>query len=276
MRALITGASFGGIGGAVCERIARDAAATGVRAKIVACATGGRAGLSDLVEKLRSIGADVLSLTGDLTDPEVPAAFVEEAVSFCGGLDSLVSNAGLLIPGPLVETAVEDWDYLINLHARAAWLLGKAAFPALRDAGGSMVAVASMSGTFPHIGLGAYPVAKGALITLCQVLSQEWAKEGVRVNSVSPGPIRTPLNVAYKDPEVVAIRNRIVPLGRLGEPEDVAGTIAYLLSKDAAFVTGENILIDGGWGRSGVNQLPGKMGAFRRATGDAPPAGVDA
>jgi glucose 1-dehydrogenase len=127
-----------------------------------------------------------------------------------------------------------------------------------------MVAVASMSGTFPHIGLGAYPIAKGALITLSQTLSQEWAKDGVRVNSVSPGPIRTPLNVAYKDPEVVAARHRIIPLGRLGEPEDVAGTIAFLLGADSAFITGENVLIDGGLGRSGVNQIPGKLNAFRK------------
>ena len=173
MRALVTGASLGGIGGALCERIARDATANGNKAKIVVCATGARPSLNDLVDKLRGMDADVLSLTGDLTDPEVPPRFVDEAVKFCGGLDSLVSNADLLIPGPLVETEVSDWDYLINLHARAAWLLGKAAFPALREARGSMVAVASMSGTFPHIGLGAYPVAKGALITLCQVLSQE-------------------------------------------------------------------------------------------------------
>jgi NAD(P)-dependent dehydrogenase (short-subunit alcohol dehydrogenase family) len=264
MRALVTGASLCGIGGAVCERLARDAKAKGERAKIVACATGGRAGLTDLVDHLNDIGADAMALTGDLTDPAVPARHVAEALEFCGGLDALVSNAGLLIPGPLVDTEVSDWDYLLNLHARAAWLLGKAAFPALRDSRGAMVAVASMSGTFPHIGLGAYTIAKGALITLCQTLSQDWARDGVRVNSVSPGPIRTPLNVAYKDPDVVAARNRIIPLGRLGESEDVAGTVVFLLGKDAAFVTGENILIDGGLGRSGVNQIPGKLNAFRK------------
>ena len=264
MRALVTGASLGGIGGAVCERLARDAAARGERAKIVACATGGRQSLADLIDRLKELGADALALTGDLTDPEVPPRMVAEAVEFCGGLDSLVSNAGLLIPGMLTDIEVSDWDYVINLHARAAWLLGRAAFPALKESGGSMVAVASMSGVFPHVGLGAYTIAKGALITLCQTLSQEWAKQGVRVNSVSPGPIRTPLNLAYNDPEVVAVRHRIIPLGRLGEPEDVAGTIVYLLSKDAAFVTGENILIDGGLGRSGVNQIPGKANAFRQ------------
>jgi len=264
MRALVTGASLGGIGGAVCERIALDAKAKGERAKIVACATGARDSLTKLIAHLNDIGADAIALTGDLTDPSVPADLVAKAVDYCGGLDYLVSNAGLLIPSPLGDTELSDWDYVLNLHVRAAWLLAKAAYPALRESRGSMVAVASMSGTFPHIGLGAYPIAKGGLITLCQTLSQEWARDGIRVNSVSPGPIRTPLNVAYQDPEVVAIRNRIIPLGRLGEPEDVAGTICFLLGKDAAFVTGENILIDGGLGRSGVNQIPGKQNAFRQ------------
>jgi NAD(P)-dependent dehydrogenase (short-subunit alcohol dehydrogenase family) len=264
MRALVTGASAGGIGGTVCERLVRDALARGEEAKLAACATGARPELMELVASLRATGADVVALTGDLTDPDVPKRLVGEAVAHCGGLDHLVSNAGLLRLSPLAQMDVSDWDYIVNLHARAAWLLAKAAYPALRESRGSMVAVASMSGTFPHRGLGAYPVAKAALISLCQTLSQEWAGDGIRVNCVSPGPIFTPMNIAYKDPEVVAARNRIIPLGRIGAAEEVAGTIAFLLGTDAGYITGENILVDGGLGRSGVNQLSPGKGAFRQ------------
>ena len=263
MRAIVTGASYGGIGGAICERLARDARDKGVSAAIAICATGMRPEQKQLIDALENLGARVLPLTGDLTDPAVPERLVKDAVAFCGGLDALVSNAGVLIPGPLTEIPLSEWDQVMNLHTRAAWLLAKAAFPALHESRGAMVAIASMSGMFPHIGLGAYPVAKRALLALCEVLAHEWAKQGVRVNSVSPGATRTPLNIAYKDPEVVATRNRIIPAGRLGRPEDIAGAVAFLLSDDAAYITGENILVDGGWGRSGVNQLPGKLGAFR-------------
>ncbi|MDO8941830.1 MAG: SDR family oxidoreductase [Desulfobacterales bacterium] len=264
MRAFVTGASLGGLGGATSERLVRDAIARGEEAKIFVCSTGARPEFVELIDNLRKMGADVASGTGDLTDPAVPQRLMDAGLKHLGGLDSLVSNAGLLRAGSMVDMEVADWDYVINLHTRAAWLLAKAAYDALRESRGAMVAVASMSGTFPHIGLGSYPMAKAALIMLCQTLSQEWGKDGIRVNSVSPGPIMTPLNLHYKDPEVLAVRHRIIPLGRLGLPEQVAGTIVYLLGPDAGFVTGENILIDGGLGRSGVNQIPGKKGTFRK------------
>lgn len=247
MRALITGAGHGGIGGATCVRLARDAQAKGESTKLVLCSTGKRGALATLVDELRDLGAETLQLTGDLRDPAVPARLVDEAVAFCGGLDAVVANAGVGKPGALASLAEEDWDFAFSLNVKASWLLAKAAYPALRDSRGALVVTASMAGTAPAPESGAYPIAKAALIMLARTLAQEWARDGIRVNAVSPGPIRSRLTARYyADPAVEASRKAAIPLGRIGEPEDVAGAIAFLLGPDAAFVTGENLLIDGG------------------------------
>ena len=256
MRAMVTGAGYKGIGGAACIRLARDAAARGETARIAVCATGKRKELTTLLDDIKAAGAQAVLLTGDLCDPEVPARLVSEALEFCGGLDALVSNAGVGKPAPLLDTGISDWDFQMNLHTRAAWLLAKAAHPALKASGGAMVATASMGGTVAYAGNGAYPIAKAALIMLCKMLALEWAKDGIRVNVVSPGPVRSRLTARfYADPAIEASRKSIIPLGRVGEPEDVAGVIAFLLGPDAAFVTGENILVDGGLVASTLNQL---------------------
>lgn len=257
MRALVTGAAAGGIGGAICVRLARDALEKGTRARIAACATGTSRGLGALAAELKSMGVDVLPLSGDLADPAVPARLVSEAVLFCGGaLDAVVSNAGLAMPGRLNDLLLEDWDRVISVHARAAWLLAKAAYPALKEARGAMVATGSINGSFPHPGQGAYAAAKAALASLCQTLAMEWAGDGIRVNIVSPGLIRTGINAAvYRDPVLAAERSAMIPLGRSGTVEDVAGVVAFLLGKDAQFITGENIFVDGGFARSSLNRM---------------------
>jgi glucose 1-dehydrogenase len=256
MRALITGAGYRGIGGATALRLARDAASRGQAARLAICSTGRRDDHAPLLKELRDAGAEVLTLTGDLTDPEVPARLVAAAVEFCGGLDALVSNAGVGKPKTLLSLAVDDWDFQMNLHARAAWLLARAAHAALKASHGSIVATASMAGTVPYAGNGAYPIAKAALIMVCQTLAQEWASDGIRVNVVSPGPVRSKLTEKYyADPAVAAVRRAVIPLGRVGEPEEISGVIAFLLGPDATFMTGQNILVDGGLVGSSLNQL---------------------
>lgn len=174
--AIVTGAGYKGIGGATCIRLARDAKVRGLRARIAVCATGKRKELPTLIDEIKAAGADAILLTGDLCDPEVPPRLVTEALDFCGGLDAVVSNAGVGKPAPMLETGLDDWNFQMNLHARAAWLLAKAAYPALKASGGSIVATASMSGYAPHAGNGAYPIAKAALIMLCRTLAIEWAR----------------------------------------------------------------------------------------------------
>jgi NAD(P)-dependent dehydrogenase (short-subunit alcohol dehydrogenase family) len=183
---------------------------------------------------------------------------VDEAVTRLGGLDGLVSNAGVNRPGLLVEYMVEDWDRLFAVNARATWLLAKAAYPALKASRGAIVAVGSMSGTNAHANLGAYGPSKAAVIMLVRVLAQELGRDGIRVNAVSPGMVRTGMTVAaYADPQVAAERDALVPLGRVATPEDMADVIAFLLGPDARYINGHDLVADGGVSGNLLGRLPG-------------------
>jgi glucose 1-dehydrogenase len=214
--------------------------------------------LDGLLAELRELGADTLALHGDMGTADAPGRVVAEAVARFGGLDGLVSNAGINRPGPLAEYTVEDWDRLFAVNTRATWLLAKAAHPALRAAGGAIVAVGSMSGTHVHAGLGAYAPSKAAVIMLVRVLAQEFGRDGIRVNSVSPGMTRTGMSVrVYADPEIAKARDALVPLGRVATPEDMAAVIAFLLSPDARYVNGHDLVVDGGLTGNLLGRLPG-------------------
>lgn len=258
MRAIVTGASHG-IGGATCRKLAQDAIARGEPACIAACATGGRADLKELVEALKAMGAKAVGLTGDLSDPEVPARLVSQAVEFCGGLDALVSNAAMRHQAPFLDLKIADWDRVFNVNTKATWLLGRAAHPALKASRGAIVAVSSIAGIFPHANYGPYAASKAALITLCQQMAHEWARDGIRVNCVAPGMVRTP-NAAtvYADAELAAKRADVIPMGRIADPSELAGAIALLLSADASYITGQNICVDGGFAASIMSRVPGR------------------
>jgi glucose 1-dehydrogenase len=249
-RILVTGASYGGIGGAICKRLAEEDANRGEETRITITATGADPDLKLLTPELEDHGADVLMVTGDLTDPAFPADLVEAAAEHAGGLDAVVSNAGRSQHAPLTSLSLADWHHAFALHATAAFLLARAAYPHLATSRGSFTAVGSVSGTVPNTGRGAYPPAKAALIALCQCLAVEWGPSGVRVNVVSPGLIST-----ARAPKPDA--GKVAPLGRAGTPEDVAAVVAFLASRDAGFVTGQNIVADGGLIGAGLD-LAGK------------------
>ena len=257
MRALVTGAASG-IGRATCVRLARDARAAGRSAGVAAVDVGPPAALDGLVAELRELGADALAILADMGTTEAPERAVAEAVARFGGLDGLVSNAGINRPGPLLDYAVEDWDRLFAVNTRATWLLAKAAHPALRASGGAIVAVASMSGSHAHAGLGAYAPSKAAVIMLARVLAQEFGRDGIRVNTVSPGMTRTGMTTrVYADPKIAADRDALVPLGRVATPDDMAAAILFLLSPDARYVNGHDLVVDGGLTGNFLGRLPG-------------------
>lgn len=240
-RVLVTGASRG-IGRAICLRLAASGA------DIAACGSSHAGELETLVKELRDLGVKAFPLLGDLSDPTVPARLVSDAVESLGGLDGVVSNAGVSRPGMLANLAAADWDLVFSVNVRAPWLLAAAAHPWLKRERGAFVAVASMSGLQPYSGMGPYSPSKSALIMLVRQLAQEWAESGVRVNGISPGLVRTPLTQAiYDSPEIKEAREALIPIHRVAEADaDMAGIVAFLLSSDAGYITGQNILADGG------------------------------
>lgn len=257
MRVLVTGAASG-IGRATCLRLARDAQARGQAGKIAAVDVEVSPALETLGADLRSLGADVLLLAGDMGTTDAPGRVVREAVEHFDGLDGLVSNAGVNRPGPLLSYAVEDWDRLFAVNTRATFLLAQAAHPALAASRGAIVAVGSMSGSNAHAGLGAYAPSKAAVIMLARVLAQEFGRDGIRVNTVSPGMVRTGMTAAvYEDAEVAAARDALVPLGRVAQADDIADVIAFLLGDDARYVSGHDLVVDGGVTGSFLGRLPG-------------------
>ena len=257
MRVLVTGAASG-IGRSTCLRLARDAAARGGASIAAVDVPAAAAALETLRGELDKAGARVLLTHADMGSVEGPARAVGEATARFGGLDGLVSNAGVNRPGPLLDYTVEDWDWLFAVNTRATWLLAKAAFSALKAARGAIVSVCSMSGSFAHAGLGAYAPSKAAAIMVMKVLAQEFAPAGIRVNAVSPGMVRTGMTEkVYQDAGIAAARNALVPLGRVATPEDIADAIAYLLGPDARYINGHDLVVDGGLTGSFLGRLPG-------------------
>jgi glucose 1-dehydrogenase len=257
MRVLVTGAASG-IGRATCLRLAREASDRGETGQIAAVDLAPTAALVDLVGELRELGADPVSLYGDMGSVDDPARVVGEAAGRFGGLDGLVSNAGINRPGPLVSYGVEDWDRLFAVNTRATFLLAQAAHPTLKASGGAIVVVGSMSGSNAHAGLGAYAPTKAAVIMLARVLAQEFGRDGIRVNSVSPGMVRTGMTAAvYANDELAAARDALVPLGRVAQPDDIADVIAFLLSPQARYVNGHDLIVDGGVSGNHLGRLPG-------------------
>lgn len=241
--------------------VTRSCVARSRRVRLIAIAAAGsrkRASLDALVGELRAAGADARPFGADLTDPDDCARLVADASDALGGLDGLVCNAGITAPAALADGSLDDWARTFDTNTRAVWPLSRAAHAHLAEAGGAIVAVSSMSGSFPHPGYGAYSAAKAALSMLCRQLAQEWAVHGIRVNTVSPGMIRTPLTESlYHDPEVERLRTELVPLARIGRPEDIAEAVAWLLGPASSHVTGQDLRVDGGLCDRLLGTIPG-------------------
>ena len=200
-------------------------------------------------------------MSGDITDPAQCDALVAQAQAGGGDLTAPICNAGASGPGRLADLPVAQWDLTFNLNARSAWLLARAARESLARTRGSIPAIASMSGLSPHPGNGAYSAAKAALIMLCRQLAQEWAADGIRVNSVCPGMARTPLTEAvYQDAETLTRREALAPLGRIGRAEDIGAAVAYLASAGASYITGQSLVVDGGISDHMLTLIPGRPG----------------
>ncbi|MGD9472434.1 MAG: SDR family NAD(P)-dependent oxidoreductase [Novosphingobium sp.] len=237
MRVIITGAASG-IGRATAELLAaRDGAH---RLLLSDRDADGLAAVAD------AIGEAAAICVADLSDPGCGDAIVAAALAHMGGIDGVVSNAGIISGAPLVEQTIDQFERVYSINTRATWLLARAAHPYLAASKGAFVATASMSATQPTPGLGFYSSSKAALIMLIRQLSLEWGPDGIRCNTVSPGPTYTPMTKAgYDDAERRAQRESMIPLQKLGMAEDVANAILFLLSHEAGHISGIDILVDG-------------------------------
>lgn len=248
MRALITGAASG-IGKAVALRLAEDATARGEEATLA---------LLDYAEgPLRELAAELGGRPGltaapvivDLSKPEAITRAVAESISFTGGLDALISNAGVVGAAPLTELTLETYERDFAVNTRATFLLAQACYPKLKESRGCIVATASLSASEATANLGAYSASKASVVMLIKQLAREWGPDGIRANCVSPGAIVTGMTAkTYEDSDVEAARSAQVPLRRVGKPADIAAAIAFLTGRDAAYITGVNLPVDGGWG----------------------------
>lgn len=257
MRIIVTGGGSG-IGRAACLRLNQDSLQrTGKGAQvIVADMLADR--VQQVCEELVSAGATAVGHVADIVKPEACTEAVALAEKHFGGLDILVNNAGRGKRAPLVELETSDWDEVFNLNARAPWLLCKASHAMLKVSRGKVVTVGSMSGVNPHAGLGPYSPAKAAAIMFMRQLALEWAPDGIRVNTVSPGIIHTALtDWIYKDPDRKAARTKFIPQGRVGAPEDIANVISFLCGPDADYMQGENLIVDGAFSLTTMNPIRG-------------------
>ena len=203
-----------------------------------------------LEAEINTTGGEGLFVRLDVTQEADWQKAVEATVNRFGRLDVLVNNAGVSGRGRVEDTAVEEWDRVMDVNAKGVFLGTKVAIPAMRKGGGgSIINISSQLGlvgtdhSSPQ-----YQASKGAVRLLTKATAIQYAKEGIRANSVHPGPIVTPMTEAARaDPERYQLMLSRVPLGCYGQPEDVAYGVLYLASDESRWVTGSELVIDGGW-----------------------------
>jgi NAD(P)-dependent dehydrogenase (short-subunit alcohol dehydrogenase family) len=236
--AFITG--FGsGLGRAIAVLFAQQGAA------VAGTSTTPAKGLETLA-MIEKAGGRALFRAGDVGRSAQMKPIIEETVNRFGGLDIVVNSAGVRTNGSITEITEEDWDRTLDANLKGAFIVSRLAIPEMKKRGGGVILhIAARSGMLGQAGRAAYCASKGGLVRLTEAMAMDHAKDKIRVNCICPGPTRTPM-VDTSTPEKLARYTTRVPIGRIGEPEDVAYAALYLASDEASMVTAAILPVDGG------------------------------
>jgi NAD(P)-dependent dehydrogenase (short-subunit alcohol dehydrogenase family) len=238
--AIVSGAG-GGIGAAICRQFALEGAAT-VGIDVDAAA------LNRMAEAVRAAGGRISTLVADVSEEATAEAAVARALAEFGRLDVLVSNAVYDLPlAPITSLSYADWRRTMAVNLDSAFLLSKHAIPAMGTGGGSIILVASQLGHVARHGRPWYCAAKGALIQLAKAMALDHAGQNLRVNTLSPGPVETGRYLRNFDTLEAARASHHTLVGRLGAPDEIAAGAVFLASDESRFMTGADLLIDGGY-----------------------------
>jgi len=248
-RALVTGANSG-----IGEGVARALAAAG--ASVVINFVSKPEAAAKLVDEIKTNGVDAMALRADVSKEVEVEAMFGEMLSAWGGIDILVNNAGLQRDAAFTELTLEQWNTVLGVNLTGMFLCARAAARSMirrgvraeiSRAAGKIIRISSVHEVIPWAGHVNYAASKGGVGMFMKSLAQELAPHRIRVNSIAPGAIMTPINrAAWETPEALASLLTLIPYGRIGTPEDIGRAVAWLASDDADYVHGQTIYVDGG------------------------------
>jgi glucose 1-dehydrogenase len=248
-RALVTGASSG-----IGAGVARALGAAG--ASVVVNFVSKPDTAAKIVEEIKTSGVDALALHADVSKEAEVEAMFSAMFSAWGGIDILVNNAGLQRDAPFVELTLEQWNAVLGVNLTGMFLCARAAAramirsgvrPEISRAAGKIICISSVHEVIPWAGHVNYAASKGGVGMFMKSLAQELAPHRIRVNSIAPGAIMTPINrAAWETPEALRSLLTLIPYGRVGTPEDIGRAVAWLASDDADYIHGQTIYVDGG------------------------------
>lgn len=205
--------------------------------------------LEETVAKIKEEGGEALVVVGDVSVGEQVNELIAKTIQQFGRLDILVNNAGVYLPNDVVSATEDEWNKVMSVDLKGVWLCSKAALPYMLSQGnGKIINIASIAGLVGFKGNAFYCAAKGAVVNLTREMALDYASKNINVNSLAPGIIETEMTKSFLEDEQAKQKFlEKTPLGRIGTPEDIAQAAVYLASSESDFVTGQTLVVDGGW-----------------------------
>lgn len=247
--AVVTGASSG-IGKACAIALGMAGA------NVVVNYAGNSKGADEAVESIKKAGGMAMAYKADVSKEEQVKAMIESAVDKFGTIDILVNNAGLQKDASFMDMSLQDWDYVIGVNLTGQFLCAREAArefvrrgprPEVSHALGKIICMSSVHELIPWAGHANYASSKGGVMLLMKSIAQELGGKKIRVNSVAPGAIKTPINLnAWETPEAEAMLLKLIPYGRVGETSDIGNVVVWLSSDESDYIHGQTIFVDGG------------------------------